>query len=214
MYTVILVMGVSGSGKSTVGLSLAQHLSLDFLEGDDFHPPANKHKMAAGIPLNDSDRIPWLLDIKQALNNRLQQLPQHDVKDVEKERVVGGIVLSCSALKRAYRRLLFEGLEADLLLVYLDGSREELATRMERRMTQGQGHFMPVSLLQSQFEALEVPTEEEMETLAAAGASLAGSGQGQGKGGGRRMLCKVSFEVPLEEEIKRITSFVASRRIL
>jgi len=230
MFTVILVMGVSGCGKSTVGLSIAQHLSFNFLEGDDFHPPANKDKMAAGLPLTDSDRLPWLQAIKTAVtshnkpckynssnsssgnngnNNNQQQLEEEEEERGEVKDC--GVVLSCSALKRAYRELLFGDLDGELLVVYLEGSYEELAARMGRRLTQGSGHFMPVSLLKSQFEALEVPTEEEMEALAVAEIGLTG-GLDRGR---RRMLCKVSLEQPLEQEIEQITSFIAaSRQIL
>jgi gluconokinase len=139
---VVVVMGVSGSGKSTVGRQLAERLGLDFLEGDDFHPPENVARMAAGIALNDSDRVGWL----NALASRLTQA-------LVLER---GLVVSCSALKRGYRDLLRRA-APDLQLVYLEGPFELLAARMAARP----GHYMPASLLQSQYEALEPPAADE-----------------------------------------------------
>ena len=137
-----MVMGVSGSGKSTVGRQIAERLGLDFLEGDDFHPPENVARMAAGIALDDSDRVGWL----NALASCLTQAHA-------RER---GLVLSCSALKRAYRDLL-RSAAPGLQLVYLEGPFELLAERMAARP----GHYMPASLLQSQYAALEPPTADE-----------------------------------------------------
>ena len=139
---VVVVMGVSGSGKSTVGRRIAERLDLDFLEGDDFHPPENVARMAAGIALNDSDRVGWL----NVLAGRLRDALDRD----------RGLVLSCSALKRAYRDVL-RCAAPDLQLVYLEGPFELLAARMAARP----GHYMPASLLQSQYAALEPPATDE-----------------------------------------------------
>lgn len=132
----VVVMGVSGTGKTTVGRALAETLDLPFVEGDDLHPAANQAKMAAGIPLDDADRAPWL-----------------DLVAAELRRPV---VVTCSALKRAYRdRLRLDA--PDLALVYLHGAPELLAERMGGRT----GHFMPTSLLGSQLATLEPPTPDE-----------------------------------------------------
>lgn len=128
----IVVMGVSGCGKSTVGALLAQKLDAKFIDGDDLHPAENKAKMAAGIALNDEDRWPWLDKVGETL--------QSD------ERVV----VACSALKRKYReRILTQA--KDAVFVHLSGSKEVLAERMNAR----QNHFMPASLLDSQLATLE-----------------------------------------------------------
>jgi len=132
----ILVMGVSGSGKTTVGEALAERFGVPMIEGDDFHSEANKEKMHAGIALTDDDRAPWLADI----HKRLMSEP-------------AGWVLACSALKAKYRATLFEGI-AGVETVLLTGSAEVLSKRMESR----HGHFMPAELLQSQFDTLEPPT--------------------------------------------------------
>jgi gluconokinase len=129
----IVVMGVSGSGKSTVGSALAQRLRVPFLDADTVHPPANIAKMAAGEPLNDDDRNPWLEKVGQWLA---------DHRD-------GGVV-ACSALKRKYRDRL--GAHCPRVeLLYLQGSPELIGRRLAARS----GHFMPAALLQSQFDALE-----------------------------------------------------------
>ncbi|MEJ2585796.1 MAG: gluconokinase [Robiginitalea sp.] len=131
------VMGVSGSGKTTLGKNLARRLGIPFFDGDDFHPPENIRKMSAGIPLEDIDRRGWLL--------RLSELAR--------ARQDTGAVIACSALKEAYRKLLEEGLEGKAIWVYLQGSYEELYRRLQNR----KGHFMPATLLKSQFETLEPP---------------------------------------------------------
>ncbi len=134
----IIIMGVSGCGKTTVGRALAERLDATFLDADDFHLAANVEKMCAGTPLNDEDRTPWLA----TLNRELRERDQRD------ERVV----LACSALKRRYR----DAIGAQLSRVdwiFLDGSFEEIAARMRARAD----HYMPESLLRSQFEALERP---------------------------------------------------------
>jgi gluconokinase len=136
-------MGVSGAGKTTVGRALADHLQLPFLEGDALHPPANVAKMAAGIPLTDADRWPWLDRIGEALQAHRQT----------------GAVATCSALKRAYRdRLRSAGV---LQFVYLDCPQPWLAERMLQR----QGHFMPASQLANQLATLEKPAPDEALTF-------------------------------------------------
>ncbi|MFE0878288.1 gluconokinase [Streptomyces smyrnaeus] len=127
-------MGVSGSGKSTVGEWLAQVLDLPFADADDFHPERNIEKMSAGTPLDDADRAPWLEAMADWLGSRTGS----------------GAVLVCSALKRRYRDRLRQASEW-LFFVHLDGSYELIAERLAGRS----GHFMPPSLLRSQFEALE-----------------------------------------------------------
>lgn len=129
-------MGVSGCGKSEVGSRLAARLGIAHFEGDNDHPPANIAKMAAGIPLNDSDRQGWLL----LLQARIRAAADAGL----------GLVVSCSALKRRYRDLLRQG-DPDLVFLHLSGDRELIASRMRSRP----GHFMPVKLLDSQFADLE-----------------------------------------------------------
>ncbi|GJD49517.1 Gluconokinase [Methylobacterium crusticola] len=139
---VLVVMGVSGSGKTTVASLLAGRLGWEFEDGDDFHPPANVEKMQAGTPLTDEDRGPWLAAIAAWIDGI---------------RAGGGHgVVTCSALKRAYRDVLI-GARADVRLVYLEGDRALIGRRMAAR----HGHFMPTSLLDSQFRTLEVPTPDE-----------------------------------------------------
>jgi len=136
---VIAVMGVSGSGKTSLGRAIAARLDLPFLDGDDFHPPANVAKMAAGVPLTDEDRWPWL--------DRLGQAAATEPR---------GAVVACSALKRAYRDRL-RAWRPDLILVHIVGD----ATLIGRRMQGRRDHFMPASLLDSQFAALEPPAPDE-----------------------------------------------------
>ncbi len=138
--TVWIVMGVSGSGKSTIGQALAEALQLPFCEGDSLHPPGNIAKMSAGEPLTDEDRWPWLALIGDWIRSVL--------KDGR-----GGVV-SCSALRRSYRDRLREA--GAVRFVYLDIPREALQQRL-----QGRHHFMPVSLLDSQLQTLEPPTGDE-----------------------------------------------------
>jgi gluconokinase len=138
----VIVMGVSGCGKSSVGALLAERLGLGFAEGDALHPPANVEKMAKGTPLTDDDRWPWLTRIG---------------RDIAAAQNAGeGIVVSCSALKRSYRDLLRREAGGPLQFVYLEGSHALLLSRMGART----GHFMPVALLDSQLATLEVPTGE------------------------------------------------------
>jgi gluconokinase len=133
-------MGVSGSGKTTVGAALAQRLRVPYADADDFHPPENVAKMSAGIPLDDTDRAPWLETIGAWLA----------------DHAASGGVTSCSALRRRYRDVLRTG-APDQLFVHLDGTREVIARRVAGRP----GHFMPVSLLDSQFATLEPLDDDE-----------------------------------------------------
>lgn len=139
---VILVMGVSGSGKTTVGKLLAERLGWEYADADDFHPPANVAKMGAGIPLTDEDRWPWLHEIADWIGAHL-------------ESCTPGVV-SCSALKRAYRDLLVRG-RPEVRLVYLEGDRDLI----QRRMSARKGHFFKPGLLESQFRDLEPPAPDE-----------------------------------------------------
>ena len=133
---IVLVMGVSGSGKNTIGEPLAQRLGWKFIDGDDYHPPENVKKMAAGIALQDEDRWPWL--------DRLNAV-------LKKERQA---VVACSALKEAYRQRLLAGI-ADFAIVHLRGSFDLIRRRVEAR----KHRYMPASLLQSQFDTLEPPRD-------------------------------------------------------
>jgi gluconokinase len=139
---VIVVMGVSGSGKTTVASQLAQRLHWRFAEGDAFHPAANVAKMRDGIPLTDEDRWPWLDAIAAWIDSR-RSAKEH-------------CVLTCSALKRAYRERLAHG-HHDVLFVFLKGEYGLIAGRVAQRT----GHYMPLALLQSQFDTLEEPSDAE-----------------------------------------------------
>ena len=142
----IVVMGVCGCGKSSVGAALAARLGADFIEGDRLHPPASIAKMARGEPLDDADRQPWLEAICRAI--------------IDADAAGRGVVVSCSALRRAYRDQLRTA--GPLQFVFLTGSKAVLAERMGRR----DDHFMPLALLDSQLATLEVPSgEEDVVTL-------------------------------------------------
>ena len=144
MHTgLFILMGVSGSGKTTIGARLARALGSEFVEGDDLHPPENVKRMTAGIPLTDDDRRGWLLAIAARL------------REAKRARI--GLVVSCSALKRSYRDLLRSVGETEVRFVYLAGSRALLAERLAQR----RGHFMPPSLLESQLSILEEPSPDE-----------------------------------------------------
>ena len=134
-------MGVSGSGKSSVAAAVAAHLGLPFRDADSFHPAANIEKMSAGIPLTDADRWPWLDAIGAALRD-----------------TGGGLVVACSALKRIYRDRLTSTAGKPVIFIWLDGSKETIAARMQAR----KGHFMPTSLLDSQFATLQAPQPDEL----------------------------------------------------
>lgn len=131
-----LIMGVSGSGKSTIARMLAEALDATFLEADDFHSEANREKMARGIPLTEEDRAPWLASLVEKIK-QLSPTP---------------FVLACSALKEVHRQILRRSCP-ELRIVLLQGSRKLL----ENRLTQRENHFMPVSLLDSQLATLEIP---------------------------------------------------------
>lgn len=135
---IILLMGVSGSGKTTIGKHLAATLNWEFYDGDDFHPAANISKMSRGMPLEDRDREPWLQALRQAIALWLQEGKN--------------VILACSALKSSYRHQLTQE-SSQVHLVYLRGTAELIATRLAAR----QGHFMKLELLHSQFQALEEP---------------------------------------------------------
>jgi carbohydrate kinase (thermoresistant glucokinase family) len=139
---VLVVMGVSGAGKTTIGKALAERLGWTFEEGDALHPAANIAKMKAGQPLNDQDRAPWLKAIGAWI-------------DARAARGEGGVI-SCSALKRAYRDELTKG-RPQVKIIYLHGSEALIAKRLAGR----KGHFMPPSLLGSQFADLEAPRADE-----------------------------------------------------
>jgi gluconokinase len=138
----LIVMGVSGSGKSTIGEKLAQRLGWNYEDGDKFHPASNVAKMSAGQPLTDEDRWPWLQAIANEID-RVCDAGQH-------------IVIACSALKRAYRDVLMHG-RGDVRIIYLKGTEELIANRLALR----KGHFMPPGLLSSQFKTLEPPDASE-----------------------------------------------------
>ena len=133
-------MGVSGSGKTTLGKALAQRLGWDFFDADDFHPPANIVKMAAGIPLSDSDRAPWLAALHEQLLSTLKA-GRHPV-------------LACSALKDKYRAQLLEGMDG-IAIIYLKGSYGLIFSRISIR----EGHYMKPEMLGSQFDTLEEPKD-------------------------------------------------------
>lgn len=139
---IVVVMGVAGSGKTTVGERLARALGAAFIEGDAYHPPENVEKMRRGVPLADADRWPWLRALARELAARGARGED--------------VVLACSALKRAYRQVLGEGGDG-LCFVHLDGAPELIGERLRARA----GHYMPASLLQSQFAALEPPAADE-----------------------------------------------------
>lgn len=140
MTATVVVMGVSGAGKSTVGRLIAEHLGVAFRDADDFHPPANIAKMSSGQPLTDADRWPWLDAIGA-------HLAAHRAR---------GCVVTCSALKRIYRDRL-RAAAPDVRFVFLHGAMELVAARQAAR----EGHFMPASLVASQFATLEAPAADE-----------------------------------------------------
>ena len=141
--SIIYLFGPSGCGKSTVGENLAAKCSSVYLDGDDYHPPANKEKMGAGIALQDEDRWPWFDGLKSVADETMQ--------------VSQPVFVACSALKRAYRDYLRKGCEDRVGFVWLDGSKELIASRIADR----QHEYMPASLLDSQFAAFEEPVDDE-----------------------------------------------------
>jgi gluconokinase len=150
--TTIVVMGVSGSGKSTVAAGLVDRLGWEFAEGDDFHPPANVAKMRNGVPLDDDDRWPWLRTLAAWIG--------------EHEQAGKSAVVTCSALKRSYRDLLRDG-HPSVWFAHVTADAEQIRDRVQRRT----GHYMPPSLLDSQLATLEPLQDDEP------GASVSGAGQ-------------------------------------
>lgn len=138
----VVLMGVSGCGKTSVARALEKQLGWPYAEADDFHPQANKDKMAAGIALNDDDRWPWLESLRSWMNIHAQ--------------AGNSTIVTCSALKRSYRDLLAEA-TGKVLFVHLDGTHDLIAERMTKRV----GHFMPTTLLPSQFATLEPLAADE-----------------------------------------------------
>ena len=130
-------MGVSGSGKTTIGKLLSQKTGIPFFDGDDFHSLTNKEKMNSGQPLTDDDRKDWLMQLNRLANEQAK---------------LQGAIIACSALKEKYRNVLGEGI-SEIKWIFLQGSYEEIHERLKKRT----GHYMPVQLLNSQIESLEVP---------------------------------------------------------
>lgn len=139
----VVVMGVSGCGKSSVGAALSDRLNIPYLDGDDLHPAQNVAKMAAGVALSDLDRWPWLDRVAEVLAT---QAP---------------VIVGCSALKRSYRDRIRAAAGGAVRFVHLSGSRDQIAARMARR----NGHYMPLALLDSQFATLEPPAPDEALTV-------------------------------------------------
>ncbi len=135
---VIYIMGVAGSGKSTIGIKLSEATAIPFFDADDFHPPANKEKMKAGKPLDDDDRKGWLSTINELAKENSQK---------------SGAIIACSSLKEKYRIQLSEGIKSPVYWILLQGSFSLIQERMKGR----KDHFMPAGLLQSQFDTLETP---------------------------------------------------------
>ena len=138
--TIFYTMGVSGTGKTTIGKLLAKNLNIPFFDGDDYHPKENIDKMSSGKALDDDDRYGWLAALNElAIENRKS-----------------GAVIACSALKEKYREQLKTNIEKEAVFVYLEGSFEEVESRLDNR----KGHFMTSDLLKSQFDTLEPPNGE------------------------------------------------------
>jgi len=135
---IIYIMGVSGSGKTTIGKKLSARTAIPFFDADDFHSPANKEKMKAGHPLNDDDRAEWLKKINNLAKSQIKK---------------NGAIIACSALKEKYRTVLSHGIAVPVFWVFLQGSYELIEKRMKARTD----HFMPPTMLSSQFDALEIP---------------------------------------------------------
>ena len=153
MPCALVVMGVSGSGKSTIADKLAERLNWTFEDGDRFHPASNVAKMSAGVPLTDEDRWPWL----QAIADEIDRVCKAGQQ----------AVIACSALKRAYRDILVHG-RNDVRIIYLKGNQELIASRLMMR----KGHFMPPGLLASQFKTLEPPDQSEHPVTASIDAAV------------------------------------------
>ena len=147
----VVIMGVSGSGKSTVAALLARTLGWQYQEGDKLHPPANVEKMSGGTPLSDADRLPWLRKIAE----KIEDWRTHGQSGV----------VTCSALKRSYRDIVVDG-RPDVRVVYLKGTSELIRQRLAKRS----GHFMPPALLDSQFTILQEPSPDERPIVVDIGA--------------------------------------------
>ena len=155
MGRMFILMGVAGCGKSSIGAAVADATGGIFMDGDAFHPPSNIEKMSKGHPLSDEDRWPWLKRIGETARTSAEQ---ND----------GLVFMGCSALKKAYRDHITASADEAVTFIFLKGSRELIAKRMAART----GHFMPTSLLDSQFETLEPPDETELAFTVDIGASL------------------------------------------
>ncbi|KAI3845912.1 hypothetical protein MKX03_007467 [Papaver bracteatum] len=173
---VFVIMGVSGSGKTTVGELLAKTMDFGFLDADDFHPVANIEKMSKGIPLNEEDRIPWLETLRDTLRTKINQISSSsngtygydDDDDDDKKRKA---VLCCSALQKKYREILRTAdpnykpgsyVPGRVKFIYLETPIEVLLNRVNKRASEGK-HFMPASLLQSQLDLLQIDNEQEKD---------------------------------------------------
>ncbi|NNE90242.1 MAG: gluconokinase [Verrucomicrobiales bacterium] len=144
-HDLIVLMGVSGCGKTTLGRTLEERSGWPFLEGDDFHPPENKEKMGAGIPLTDDDRWPWFDRLREEAKSAIEKSPEGKP-----------VTLACSALKREYRDYLLRDFK-NPLIIFIRGSKETILGHVNDR----EHEYMPPSLLDSQFETLEEPGEDE-----------------------------------------------------
>lgn len=140
MEKAIVLMGVSGCGKTALGKILSQKVNASFIEGDEYHPSSNINKMSNGIPLDDNDRLPWLMILRDLISEHIAQ---------DKP-----LIMSCSALKEKYRQIL-RGENNNIVFIYLRGSYDMIYTRMQKRT----GHYMKPGMLQSQFDALEEPLD-------------------------------------------------------
>jgi carbohydrate kinase (thermoresistant glucokinase family) len=144
-HQLIIIMGVSGSGKTTIGQLLSEKTGWPFYDADSFHPQQNIDKMSAGIPLTDEDRWPWL----------------DSMNAFAKEKLTGSnLIFSCSALKEIYRQRLINGIDNNCRWVYLKGDHDTITKRMQER-----AHYMPAALLQSQFDTLEEPEDALLEDI-------------------------------------------------
>lgn len=150
---VIYIMGVSGSGKTTIGLRLSEGIGIPFFDADDFHPAANKEKMKAGKPLEDADRQGWLESLNALAKN---------------EGKKAGAIIACSALKERYRDILAAGITVPVHWIFLEGNFSLIQERMKARKE----HFMPPALLQSQFETLEQPHDAIVADIAKSPAEI------------------------------------------